>query len=132
MNESQQETVAIKACAACWSGLLERDKFCRKCGARQPDAVSSTADQFPNDEQVASHMTSVLVAAAPDEVYRRISASLVSAVLNGGPVVTSTRSQSTFLKRVILALVSIPVWLIIVLLSPFDAYAAVKSLERQI
>jgi hypothetical protein len=33
---------------------------------------------------------------------------------------------------VILALISVPIWLIIVLLSPLDAYAAVKNLARQV
>ena len=65
-------------------------------------------------------------------VYRPISAPLVSAVLTGTLVGTSTVSQSPFIKRLILALVSIPVWLIIVLLSPLDAYTTLKSLERQI
>jgi hypothetical protein len=31
-----------------------------------------------------------------------------------------------------MALVSVPIWLMIVLLSPLDAYAAARSLVRQI
>jgi hypothetical protein len=33
---------------------------------------------------------------------------------------------------VIQALISVPVWLIIVLLSPFDAYAAAKAVARHL
>jgi hypothetical protein len=34
---------------------------------------------------------------------------------------------SRLVKKAIFALISIPIWVIIVLLSPFDAYAAAKS-----
>ena len=43
----------------------------------------------------------------------------------------SINNQSPVLKRMILALIGIPIWLIIVLLSPLDAYAAVRNLARQ-
>lgn len=130
MDESQQETVAIKACVACTSGLLDRDKFCRWCGARQREALSSTLVSGSDDGRACE--TSALAADAQDKADCRMSAPLVSAVLAGALVGTPTYNQSPFVKRVILAVISIPVWLIIVLLSPLDAYAAVKSLERQI
>src|SRR5215813_5615764 len=40
MNRMEQEarTVAVKACPECAAGLLDRDKFCRWCGAQQPTA----------------------------------------------------------------------------------------------
>jgi len=73
----------------------------------------------------------VALATGPrSEVYRRVSAPLVNAVVTGALAGPATENQSRLLKRVILALISVPIWLIIVLLSPFDAYAAVKSLAR--
>ncbi|HEY3138767.1 MAG TPA: hypothetical protein VGL29_22275 [Blastocatellia bacterium] len=130
MDESQQETIAIKACVACRSGLLERDKFCRWCGASQSDPLSLTL--VSARENASACETTTLATGARPAVYRPISTPLVSAVLTGTLVGTSTVSQSPLIKRLILALVSIPVWLIIVLLSPLDAYTTVKSLERQI
>jgi hypothetical protein len=56
----------------------------------------------------------------------------VNAVATGALVGPSAENQSPFVRRVILALISIPIWLIIVLLSPLDAYAAVKNLSRQV
>jgi hypothetical protein len=38
--------------------------------------------------------------------------------------------RDRFLRSVIQALVSIPIWLIFVLLSPFDAYAAAKNVTK--
>lgn len=69
----------------------------------------------------------------PDEsdVYRSVSGPLLQAVVAGVSAKPSTRPLSRMGKRAILALLSIPIWLIIVLLSPLDAYAAAKSLSRQ-
>jgi len=65
------------------------------------------------------------------ETYRRVSAPLVALVVSGALAGHSIDNQSPVLKRVILALISIPVWLIIVLLSPLDAYSAIRNLARQ-
>jgi len=140
MNDFLQEarTVAIKACAECNSGLLDRDKFCRWCGVRQPGADSSTIHRtqaIPINELPSSlplGATVAIAAAQRTDVYRRVSGPLVSAVVTGALPAQATENHSAFLNRVILALISIPIWLIIVLLSPLDAYAAVKNLARQV
>jgi len=138
MDEQQQEarTVAVKACTACGSGLLERDKFCRWCGARQPGQESSRQNRAQATASGACSAplcaTVALAAGARTDVYRRISGPLVNAVVTGALSAPSTENQSAFIKRVILALISIPIWLIIVLLSPLDAYAAVKNMARQV
>ena len=137
-TEQEARTVAVKACNSCSSGLLERDKFCRWCGARQPgfDAVGSTGVQeAPTGATTCSAALRATVALGPGaraDVYRRISGPLVSAVVTGALSAPSTENQSAFIRRVILALISIPIWLIIILLSPLDAYAAVKNLARQV
>ena len=134
----QARTVAIKTCSACASGLLERDKFCRWCGARQPHdegSGSNRVQEIPTRTVVCSAplcATVPITAVARTDVYRRISGPLVTAVVTGALSVPSAENQSAFIKRVILALISIPIWLIIVLLSPLDAYAAVKNLASQI
>jgi len=138
MNELLQEarTVAVKACAACGAGLLERDKFCRWCGAGQPGQESLALNQPQATARDACSeplcATVALTPGARTDVYRRISGPLVHAVVTGALAAPSTENQSAFIKRVILALISIPIWLIIVLLSPLDAYAAVKNLARQV
>jgi hypothetical protein len=62
-------------------------------------------------------------------LYRRVSGPLVDAVV-AGVAVHSNQERNHFMRRAILALISIPIWLIIVLLSPLDAYAAAKNLLR--
>ena len=126
MDESQQKTVAIKQCHACGSGLLEPDRFCRRCGVHQPDQGTIAASR-----ERAPYKTFPLVTNPRVEPYRRVSAPLVDLVVSSALAGHSIDSESPVLKRVILALISIPVWLIIVLLSPLDAYAAVRNLARQ-
>ena len=136
MDELQQaRTVALKACWACSSGLLEHDKFCRRCGARQSNQESLELNGTPAGASALSAPSCATVAfssVARADVYRTISGPLVTAVVTGALSVPATENQNPFVKRVILALISIPIWLIIVLLSPLDAYAAVKNLARQV
>ena len=134
ISQQQAKTVAVKACLACASGILESDRFCRWCGALQvplahldsTSPISATAAL-----EASPYATSILVSGASEDVYRRVSGPLVSAVVSGALSAPALEKRSRALTRVILALISVPVWLIIVLLSPFDAYAAVKNLERQ-
>lgn len=134
ISHQQSETVAVKACFACASGILETDKFCRRCGAHQTrssysDSASpgSTVTLF----EASTYSTSILASGPRADVYRRVSAPLVNAVVSGALAGPATEKRSPLLTQVILALISVPVWLIIVLLSPFDAYAAVRNLARQ-
>jgi hypothetical protein len=143
MDELEQDarTVGVKACTACASGLLERDNFCRWCGVRQPGnerlaptrvQEMSTGTRAESRVQVLRCATVAFESGARADVYRRISGPLVTAVVSGALSVPSTENQSPFVKRAILALISIPIWLIIILLSPLDAYAAVKNLAGQV
>ena len=127
MDESQQKTVAIRQCAVCGSGLFEFDRFCRRCGAPQPDQSDGPAALAE-----AAYKTSRLASGARGEVYHRVSGPLVAAVLTGALAGQSMDNENAVIKRVMLTLISIPVWLIIVLLSPLDAYAAVRNLARQV
>ena len=134
LSLQQAKTVAVKACFACASGILESDKFCRWCGAHQiPFALSgftspsSAAAVF----EASAYTTSALASGAREDVYRTVSAPVVNAVVSGALARPAIEKRSPALTRVILGLISVPVWLIIVLLSPIDAYAAVRNLARQ-
>jgi len=126
MDETQEKTVAIKLCHRCGSGLLEFDRFCRRCGIHQRDEHTLAIMPEPS-----AYKTSMLATCTEGDVYRRVSAPLVNLVVSGALAGHSIETKSVVLKRVILALISIPVWLMIVLLSPLDAYAAVRNLARQ-
>lgn len=131
MDESQQKTVAIKSCVACASGLLEHDRFCRWCGVQQPSKATRCEPAAFKTATLTATLSAGLTSGARAEAYHRVSGPLVEAVLTGALAGHSINNESPALKRMILALIGIPVWLIIVLLSPLDAYAAVRNLARQ-
>jgi len=134
--EQEARTVAVKACPECAAGLLDRDKFCRWCGALQPHTdsgeVNYRATPAGSSEMMAVPVTSALATNIRSDVYRRISGPLVSALVTGALPSTLPENHSPLIQRITLALISIPIWLMIVLLSPLDAYAAVKNLARQV
>jgi len=133
--EQEARTVAVKACPDCAAGLLDRDKFCRWCGALQPHTETGDTNYksaHHGSGEIVVPATSALAPNIRTDVYRKISGPLVSALVTGALPSTLPENQSPLIQRITLALISIPIWLMIVLLSPLDAYAAVKNLARQV
>lgn len=125
------KTALVKACGSCEGGILDRDTFCRWCGARQSATRVSGGIDLTTDSCVpSSYLTTGLEPLAARTNLHRVSGPLVSAVvatLATGPV---SHPRPTLFARAITALLSVPLWLMIVLLSPLDAYAAAKNLSR--
>ncbi|HKY05546.1 MAG TPA: hypothetical protein VJQ56_11690 [Blastocatellia bacterium] len=120
--------------------MLERDRFCRWCGQCQ-GGIESLPDDRGFDKAATTvsaggptspYTTSGLWAApAKPDFYRPVSGPLVQAALaniSTSPVADFT---SRVTRRLIFILISIPVWLIIVLLSPLDAYLAARALSKE-
>jgi hypothetical protein len=127
MNTEETKTVAIKTCHACGGSLLERDRFCRWCSARQSEPtlrIDSGAIEY------VSPTTPLIESVSPTERFRPVSGPLVRAVACGVAATESSRLSNRFARRVVLALISMPIWLIIVLLSPIDAYFVAKTVTR--
>src|SRR5256885_2559791 len=103
-------TVAVKACTLCSGGLLESDKFCRWCGARQFEPASSNQTASRDSTGLAStgssaFTTSALKRSAEAGLYRRISGPLVSAVVSGVSAGSVDEPRGRLTKRAILALI---------------------------
>ena len=129
-------TVTVKACTSCSGGLLEYDNFCRWCGQRQPGPIEissqlSAAQPVTASSSLSPFTTSALErAGAQGTMYSRVSGPLVSAIV-ASVSANSSQMCSRFVKKAVFVLISIPIWLIIILLSPLDAYAAAKNLLRE-
>lgn len=129
MNSETGEGTSGGLCHLCGSSGLAYDKFCRHCGTRQgaetkafetPDSLAPTTgfDESP------SYLTAPIKA---EDLYRAISGPLVKSVTGSLTSKKTARLKSRWSRNVILALISIPIWLMIILLSPFDAYIAAKT-----
>jgi predicted amidophosphoribosyltransferase len=120
---SRIETRDFRLCSVCLAEARELDKFCRRCGVRLTKTLENDSDHFAS----SGHNTYQL--AQGD--YQSISGALVAAVATG--ISQSTAQLRSRLARWLLsALVSIPIWLLIVLLSPFDAYATARAISKQV
>lgn len=123
-RSDQMETIELRLCLACLSEVRPRDCYCRRCGASQnltPATAHSTTVQFGMNP----------TSDTDDDMYHRVSGSLVKAITAGLSSSASARLDSRYAKHAILALISIPIWMIIVLLSPLDAYATARTVIRQ-
>ncbi len=133
-RQNQIETVDLKLCHACASEVRPRDRYCRRCGASQNLTVSSATAPLTEPGLRASGVSFVTAPldaqSAENDVYHRVSGSLVRAITAGLSSSASARLDSRYAKRAMLALISIPIWLLIVLLSPLDAYATARTVIR--
>ncbi len=133
------ESVTYQACGACGHTLLAGDKFCRRCGAKQGVQANSPTRDVQSDqlsliteadsERPASSYATALLAQISDTPsrYRPVSGSLVNALVNGMADAPAARACSPLMRRAIFTLSMIPIWLIIIFLSPLDAYLAARS-----
>lgn len=128
-------TAAIKACESCAAGILERDRFCRWCGQLQVAMTTTDLRTAGNSRQLALHqpsryLTTVLGEPASTNSLHRVSGPLVSAVVATLATGPASKPHRSVFSTAVAALLSVPLWLMIVLLSPLDAYAAAKNLSR--
>jgi hypothetical protein len=134
INEQDAVTVAVKACMVCGGHLLGSDRFCRWCGRAQADATSGllpVAGAASSDQLAAARYATSLLVEAKGNLYHRVSGPLVDAVVAGVAASGELGERGRLMRRCLLALISLPIWLMIVLLSPLDAYAAAKNLLRE-
>jgi hypothetical protein len=128
----QTTTIAIKPCRSCGAGLIEGSKFCRSCGSAQIHSLtpdSRTTISVGNVEPEPLYETTRL---SQQRLYHPVSGPLVGAVLAGVPARAPHSPESSLSKRILLALMAIPIWVMIILLSPLDAYASAKIIGNRI
>lgn len=129
------KTATVKVCVSCPGGILDSDKFCRWCGASQNAIAASggiSVEGAMDSGMPWSYMTRALEPLDTSHNFHRVSGPLVSAVVATIATGPASQARESFSARAIAALLSFPLWLIIVLLSPLDAYAAAKNLSRSL
>jgi len=134
-------TVDIKQCLGCQLVIRNHDKFCRHCGIKQEDAVSkplkktgeidapkTPSGDLPANPPVEAYSTKPLMGAAA--APRPASGPLLQAIVKGITAGTEKIGNNKITQQSLLVLMSIPIWLIIVLLSPVDAWLATKTISK--
>ena len=130
MDTDNAVTVAMKACCSCSASLLEYDRYCRQCGVRQPVTVDSIECSYSRPVQASEGQGPR--EGVDSDVCRPISGALLDAMVTRASRRKTAPLRGRLMKSTVLALISLPIWLLIVLLSPLDAYLAARSLSRGI
>jgi hypothetical protein len=140
--ENANRTNEIKSCGSCGMDLLERDKYCRRCGVKQPrtcDALAScvttgavtASGSTPNN--LINHLSVAPTSTLSEtDTYHKVSGPLVEVLTVGISAHANSKFHSQLVRRSLSVLISIPIWLMIILLSPFDAYFAAKHISSQV
>ncbi len=141
-HTSQAVTVSIIACHACGGGLFEDDRFCRLCGVRQ-DRTDNIPFEYNSDREsgllvknsnqsALNYVTSVLKEPRAAPYFRHsVSGPLISELVERMSISDSTGLCSRIARKTISILVTVPLWLIIILLSPLDAYSAARAVSNR-
>lgn len=141
-NTTTTDTATGQVCDVCQQVLHTGDTFCRRCGANLHDLVNSpTAGLAPTPRAIvdpppltraSSYETGPLppVSGAAN-VYHPVSGSLVRAIVAGLGMTPAAQHCSPLMKKLIVALSLLPIWLIIIFLSPLDAYLAAASVTAR-
>jgi len=133
MNHSESElisTVEIIPCANCKAGLPQDSRFCRWCGAAL--GVDSDPTEQLSFDVIAPPRDYKTARLTPPNIYHPVSGPLVTALVAGVPKRASYSTAGGLTKRVLLALMALPIWVMIILLSPIDAYASAKIIGQRI
>ena len=126
LNTQTKESGAIKQCPACGGKLLAGDRFCRHCGVTQNDSyvtAALTADLINYETRPLSD---------DKAAYQSLSGTLVNIVAHGLSAKSLSICASRKLTRLVAVIATIPIWLLIVLLSPVEAYVAAKTITKQV
>lgn len=131
-DTGNEKTVGIKECAACGGGLLQTDRFCRWCSAPQFISgniyAASVTERLRDDVHYGN--------SEPGQkngydLYRPVSGPLVKVMARNVSTGALSQPQSRLTQTLLTTLLSFPLWLMIVFLSPFDAYFAARSMAKR-
>jgi predicted amidophosphoribosyltransferase len=127
-EEDRTKIITVKTCRACTAGLFDDDNFCRWCGA--PQYGDLTVSRRSHISLTSLYQIAPSDQMRPISTYHTVSGPLVRAITENMSASLTAQSRQRYVQTVIQALVSIPIWLVFVLLSPFDAYLAAKNITK--
>ena len=121
-EQQPTEIIATQECRACAARFLKQhDKFCRRCGVRHPEGNTGTTDL----NGFSAHETQLLTDRT--EELQTYSAQMIRIVTQNVSMKVSKQKTGRGFRRLICTLITLPIWMLIVLLSPLDAYTAAKA-----
>jgi hypothetical protein len=109
MTSPERTEPLTEQCRACSNWMVSGDKFCRRCGTRRETGDETTP--LRADERLSGSLSSRSIGRFQHRVVQTTGALHLNRA--GGFAVA--------------VLISIPMWLLIVLLSPIEAYSCARA-----
>ena len=122
----QPERIVIKDCRKCNGQLSVPNSFCRWCGSHQGDD-EETLIPVNNTGWHDQKTTPVLI---NDEMPQSLSSVPLNELAKNAIEKTGSLRLNRFGILAVAVLIAIPMWLLIILLSPLDAYASAKAARK--
>jgi hypothetical protein len=140
LNRNIDELIFSSSCCTCQAAIAGQSFFCRWCGAQQPESrlINEPTSGLKNYTALLSEPSpfstmplepktgDLLDEVGKKEANLRISGYLIQSFVNSVKLTTS-HFQGGFEKAALAMLTFIPVCLLIIFLSPLDAYFATKN-----
>ncbi|MBI1764606.1 MAG: hypothetical protein HYR56_24550 [Acidobacteria bacterium] len=108
-------------CHACATGVRKRDKYCRHCGAQQLNRYATVTELIHLAESETKPLD------VQTGAFQTYSGQLLKVVTESLAAKTAAPNSSRSFQRLLCTLITLPLWMLIVLLSPLDAYAAART-----
>ncbi|HEU4387147.1 MAG TPA: hypothetical protein VFV34_05080 [Blastocatellia bacterium] len=121
MHSAQlNNTVAMTKCRSCAGPIKVNDNFCRRCGTNQSTfgLGSQGSSQWGRDAASEEMKTTPLITGS---LAKKLTQTVA---LRTAPFVSSRLGTC-----VVTALITVPVWLMIILLSPLEAFATARTVS---
>jgi hypothetical protein len=122
-----KETISLTQCHTCRAELLKSDNFCRRCGLYQ-SLCTAPLNEVGGYDDGFEYETRPLRGGA--NRGGSFSGALVNFVTQSVSERTSCCGANRWMMRLVGALVMAPLWVMIVLLAPLDAYVAAKAIAK--
>jgi hypothetical protein len=123
-SSSQTETVVSNRCRNCNRYSVAPHNFCRWCGFQSESNLAAA-------ESAELHPNSTTVLGRREEVSGSLSRLPLNALTQSLLVKTGSLRLNRCSALLLAVLIAIPMWLLIILLSPFDAYVSAKTAWSQ-
>ena len=122
----QAKTVAIRHCSSCDRESTAQDNFCRWCGTSQGDGPGAMEPEIDD----SNNQTTLL--GKGECFYESLAGPSLESLTRVVKAKTGPLHLNRFGMLVLSVLIAVPMWLLIVLLSPIDAFLSARAASSQI
>lgn len=124
-SAERRNTLPLKSCTSCGGSLRCHDHFCRWCGLNQKNQLSASQESPSTGSNPSSENCP-----SGEDFYHPITGPMTEQIVRGVSEDLSPLPNDGALQKIVQLLIWIPIWLLILLLSPVDAFCAARHISK--